>query len=86
MLGILPSQTETPQFNGYVAGDIVIATCDFFDGDPTGKMDTRGCSHTLIKEGTTDVIESVSSNHHGGQQLNLVKYGRGWSNHVWRKA
>lgn len=90
-LGALPgaimAETETPQFNGYVAGDTVVATCDFFDGDATGSatIDTRGCTHTLIKKGTTDVIQSVSSNHHGGEQLNLVNHGRGWSNHVWRK-
>ena len=73
------------EFCDYKAGDEVVATEDFFDGDTTGNKDTRGCSNEWIRKGMTDVVESVSSNHHGGLQLNLVNHGRGWSNHVWRK-
>ena len=63
----------------YNPGDVVIATADFVDHDlRTGHVDN-------IKKGETDVVESVSSDHHGGLQLNLVKNGRGWNNHVWRK-
>lgn len=67
------------EFSDYQPGDIVVATCDFHADNPHD----RCVEH--ITQGETDVVESVSSNHHGGLQLNLVKHGRGWSNHVWRK-
>lgn len=58
-------------FSNYRKGDKVIATCN--------------CYEENIQEGMINEIESVSSDHHGGLQLNLIKFGRGWSNHVWRK-
>ena len=67
------------EFNDYKAGDKVIATVDFYADNPHDR-----CVEN-IKKGESDVVESVSSNHHGGLQINLVKHGRGWSNHVWRK-
>lgn len=60
-------------FSWYSPGDAVVATCDFTEG------------HEHVHAGDRDVVESVSSNHHGGLQLNLRGHGRGWSNHVWRK-
>ena len=66
-------------FNTYRAGDEVRAMVDFHDTSLEGRGD-------IIKAGTIDIVESVSSNHHGGLQLNLVKHGRKWSNHVWRKV
>jgi hypothetical protein len=61
-------------YSDYKPGDTVIAIEEFKEpGEP------------YIPIGTVDVIESVSSNHHGGLQLNLVKHGRGWGR-VWRKV
>jgi hypothetical protein len=62
------------EFSSYRARDSVVATVDFID-----------IGGRRITKGKVDVIESVSSDHHGGLQLNLVSHGRGWSNHVWRK-
>lgn len=59
----------------YKAGDKVIATRDF--SHPESGDD--------IKKGDIDVVESVSSDdYHGGQQVNLVTHGIGWSNDVWQ--
>ncbi len=66
-------------FNTYRAGDEVRAMVDFHDTSLEG-------GGNFIKAGTVDTVESVSSNHHGGLQLNLVKHGRKWSNEVWRKV
>jgi hypothetical protein len=66
-------------FSDYKAGDKVVATVDFHEYNPH--------DHCIdnINKGEIDFVESVSSNHHGGLQLNLLRHGRGWSNHVWRK-
>ncbi len=41
--------------------------------------------HTDVRKGDIDEIESISSDHHGGLQLNLKKNGRGWSDFAWDK-
>lgn len=66
-------------FSTYRAKDTVVATVDF------NEYNAHDRCHDRVAKGETDIVESVSSDHHGGLQLNLVKHGRGWSNHVWRK-
>lgn len=51
-------------FDDYESGDTVVATVDFIEP-----------GEQYIPKGETDLVESVSSNHHNGLQLNLVKHG-----------
>ncbi len=76
---VVSDQQIAELFWDYKPGDTVVATVDFQEYNPHDRY------YENIAKGETDVVESVSSDHHGGLQLNLVRHGRGWSNHVWRK-
>lgn len=67
---------EDENYEGYEAGVKVVVRKTFHDAE-TGRT---------ISGGTTDTIESVSSDHHGGLQINLQNHGRGWSKFHWKKV